>query len=91
MLYIAKTFNSLVQAFLVAQGSNGVTDAQATVLQGIYTPDTQAPSFTASTLNITSIDVNTGTFTLDFSVTASEPANVQYSIYRWVLETAMVG
>lgn len=72
-----------LQAFLVALGSNGVTETQATVLQDIYTSDTQAPTLTGASLNITSLDVNTGTFTLAFDVTTDEPATIQYSIYRY--------
>ena len=72
-----------VQVFLVAVGANNVTVSQVSLLQGVVTPDTQAPSFTGVSLGAVSINQTSGNFSLSFAVNTSEPATVHYAIYRW--------
>lgn len=68
---------------MVAVGANNVTVSQVSLLQGVVTPDTQAPSFTGVSLGAVSINQTSGNFSLSFGVNTSEPATVDYAIYRW--------
>lgn len=76
-----------MQVFLVAVDSSGNVQPGVSVLQGIITPDTMAPTFTF--LNFTSpvIDQNTGLFSMDMTLNTSLPAVVYYAMYRYMPNT----
>lgn len=72
-----------VQVFLVAVDRSGNVQPGVSVLQGIVTPDTLAPTFTF--LNFTSpmIDQNTGLFSMNMMLNTSLPAVVYLAMYRY--------
>ena len=71
-----------VQAFLVAVDSSNNVQPAVSVLRGIITPDTLAPTFTFLNFTAPIIDQNTGLFSMNITLTTSVPATVYYAMYR---------
>ena len=82
MLKHHRDIANAVQAFLVAVDSSNNVQPGVSVLRGIITPDTLAPTFTFLNFTAPIIDQNTGLFSMNITLTTSLPALVYYAMYR---------
>ena len=71
-----------MQVFMVAQDAAGNVQPAVSVLQGVVTRETAAPTFTFLNFTAPVVNNSTGAFAMAMTTNTSVVAQVFYSMYR---------